>query len=65
MANKNIFGLGPGATGTLLGALFFGVYFGSAALARKVIMQDNPNPQRAYFFRDINIISPNSADKQK
>lgn len=62
--NKNALGLGPGATGTLLGVLFFGVYFGSAALAKKVIMRDNPNPERPQYFRDIQLVTADS-DKQK
>jgi hypothetical protein len=61
---KNALGLGPGATGSLLGVLFFGVYFSSAALAKRVVMRDSPNPERPQYFRDIQVVTSES-QKQK
>jgi len=51
---KNYLGLGPNATGFLLGGIFFGVYFGSSYLTRKWVMQqrDEPEPPPKYF-RDM------------
>ena len=51
---KNALGLGANATGMLLGAVFFGVYFGSSYLTRKWVMQqsDMPEPPPKYF-RDM------------
>ena len=51
---KNALGLGTNATGLLLGAIFFGVYFGSSYLTRKWVMQetDIPEPPPKYF-RDM------------
>ena len=51
---KNALGLGKNATGMLLGAVFFGVYFGSSYLTRKWVMQqsDVPEPPPRYF-RDM------------
>ena len=53
---KNVFGLGINMTGALLGVFFFGVYFGSGWLARKTIMSENPDAERAHYFRDIKVV---------
>ena len=47
---KNVFGLGINMTGALLGVFFFGVYFGSGWLARKTIMSENPDAERAHYL---------------
>ena len=52
---QELFGLGINMTGALLGA-FFGVYFGSGWLARKTIMSENPDAERAHYFRDIKVV---------
>ena len=54
--NVNFLGLGPGVTGASLGGIFFAFYFGSAFLTKKIIMQDNPDPERPKYFRDILVI---------
>ncbi len=56
---KNVFGLGINMTGALLGVFFFGVYFGSGWLARKTIMSENPDAERAHYFRDIKVVDTN------
>ena len=53
---KNMLGLGPGATGTLLFALFASVYALSATLTKRVIMRPDEKPQeRPRFWRDIEL----------
>ena len=55
--NKNALGLGINATGSLLGVIFFGVYFGSSYLTRRYIMSTTDDPQPAKYFRDIRIVT--------
>ena len=54
---KNWLGLGPNATGSLLGVIFFGVYFGSGFLTRRYIMTTTDEPAPPKFFRDIRIVT--------
>ena len=54
---KNALGLGPNVTGSLLGIVFFGVYFGSSWATRRYIMSTTENPEPAKFFRDIRIVT--------
>jgi hypothetical protein len=60
---KNGLGLGKNATGMLLGAIFFGVYFGSSYLTRKWVMQqtDTPEPPPKNY-RDLRSLT---ADEKK
>jgi len=58
MSNKNIFGLGPGVTGGVLGAVFFGVYLASSQLTKKFVMQQSGTPpEKPAYFRDVNVIN--------
>ena len=50
---KNALGLGPNVTGMLLGAILFGVYFGSSYLTRKWVMQQSDMPEPPKYFRDM------------
>ena len=54
MNQKNALGLGINATGAALGALFFGVYFGSSYLARRWLVENSDNNPPKYF-RDIKV----------
>ena len=60
---KNSLGLGPNATGFLLGAVFFGVYFGSSYLTRKWVMQESDIPEPPKYFRDMKELGQGSKDK--
>ena len=53
--NKNFLGLGPNVTGLILGGIFFGTYFGSSYLTRKLIMDKTDDPQPAQYFREIRV----------
>ena len=44
-------------TGLALGAVFFGVYFGSGFLTRRYIMNTVENPEPPKSFRDIRIVT--------
>ena len=56
-AGKNALGLGPNVTGLALGALFFGVYFGSSYVTRVWVMAQTDSPEKPKYFRDINIVT--------
>ena len=66
-ACKNWLGLGPNVTGLALGAVFFGVYFGSGFLTRRYIMATVDDPQPPKSFRDIRIVTEvrESSEQQK
>jgi len=51
---KNALGLGPNATGLILGAVLVGTYYGSAFLTKRLVMQKKDEPaEKPQFFRDI------------
>lgn len=58
---KNFLGWGPNVTGAVLGGIFFGVYFGSGFLTRRYIMTTTDDPQPPKYFRDIRIVTEESA----
>lgn len=57
---KNALGLGAYATAGLLGALFFGTYFGSSYLTKRWIMQRTESPDPPKYFRDIKLTDDSS-----
>ena len=61
---KNYLGWGPNVTGSVLGAIFFGVNFGSGALTRRYIMNTSESPERPKFFRDIRIVTEEKETQQ-
>lgn len=54
---KNKLGLGPNATGLLLGFIFFGAYFGSSWYTKRWIMANADGPlEPPKNFKDIRIV---------
>ena len=54
---KNYLGWGPNVTGAALGAIFFGVYFGSSFLTRRWIMSNTDDPQPARYFHELRVVA--------